>query len=395
LATDPAAPGTVPDVSESRYIPRGLARTGQATVFIAVLTSFWSDMARIPIPALTAAATLVAGCAEPNPPLPPPQEVLVVANSTAPSLSVASISPTGPEGTVSLSGTAVGSIAAFGPILLAALPLDDAVDVVALEGLQVRATVGLPAGSGATGAAVLNDSVAYVANPNLNTITRIDLVTGDTASLAVGTYPQGLIGTRGSLFVINGNVMSCAQPGGLCPVGPSWLTVVDPETNDLDSGVDSIPMLGPGNARYAAVGADGLLYVMNRGIDSESQLSIIDPVGRREVASFGGFGTNPGQLGADHGERIIISSTTDGVMEFNTRARTVDRGAGSGVAVQDNSGLAVDGSFRTYAVQSGGCAGSAGQAVVLDSTLVPVGSVPLGTCAADALVTLLRPGGTP
>ena len=352
-------------------------------------------MARIPILALTAGAALMAGCAEPNPQLPPPEEVLVVANSTTPSLSVAAISPTGPEGIVPLSGTSVSSIAAFGPILVASFPLDDAADVVALDGLQLRMTVALPAGSGATGTAVLNDTVAYVANPNLNTITRIDLVTGDTASLAVGTYPQGLIGTRGSLFVINGNVMLCAQPGGLCSLGPSWLTVVDPETNDLATGIDSIPMVGPGNARYAAVGTDGLLYVMNRGVDTESRLFIVDPVERREVASFGGFGTNTGQIASDLGERILISSPTDGVMAFNTRTRTVDRGTGNGVAVPDNSGLAADGSFRAYAVQSGGCGGTAGQAVVLDSALAPIGSVPVGMCATEALVTLIRPGGSP
>ena len=352
-------------------------------------------MARIPISALTAGAALMAGCAEPNPQLPPPEEVLVVANSTAPSLSVVPISPTGPEGTVPLSGTTVSSIASFGPILLASLPADDAADVVTLKGLLVRLTVGLPAGSGATGTAVLNDSVAYVANPNLNTITRIDLRTGDTASLAVGTYPQGLIGARGSLFVINGNVTVCGQPGGLCPVGQSWLTVVDPETNDLATGTDSIAMLGPGNARYAVLGADGLLYVMNRGIDTESRLSIIDPVERREVASFGGFGSNTGQMAADRGERILISSLTDGVMEFNARTRTVVRGPGNGVAVPDNSGLAADGAFKVYAVESGGCGGTAGQAVVLDSALAPIGSLPLGMCPADALVTLLRPGGTP
>lgn len=352
-------------------------------------------MARIPISGLAAGMALMAGCAEPNPSLPPPEEVLVVANSTAASLSVVPISPTGPEGTVRLSGTAVGSIAAFGPILLASLPADDAADVVALEGLQVRLTVGLPAGSGATGTAVLSDTVAYVANPNLNTITRIDLLTGDTASLAVGVYPQGLIGTRGRLFVVNGNVGSCGQPGGLCSLGPSWLTVVDPETNELATGIDSIPMPGPGNARYVTVGTDGLLYVMNRGVATESRLSIVDPVGRREVASFGGFGNDPGQIVADRGERILISSLTEGVMVFNTRTRTVTRGAGNGVAIPDNSGLAEDGAFRTYAVQSGGCAGTVGRVVVLDTALAPIGSIPVGMCAAEALVTLLRPGGSP
>ncbi len=95
-------------------------------------------MARITISALTAGAALMMGCAEPNPQLPPPEQVLVVANSTVPSLSVAAISPTGPEGVVPLSGTSVSSIAAFGPILVASFPADDAADVVALVGMACR-----------------------------------------------------------------------------------------------------------------------------------------------------------------------------------------------------------------------------------------------------------------
>ena len=310
-------------------------------------------MAKPPIATLVVGAALAAGCAEPNPFPPPPDEVLLVANTTAATLSAVPVSATGPGTTIQLTGSSVNGLDALGPIVIASLPGDDAADLLNLIVMSVVMTMDLPAGSGATGVAVVNDTVGYVANPNLNSITQIDLVTGDTASLMVGVYPQGLISTRGSLFVLNGNVTPCGQPGGLCSLGSSWLTVVDPLTNTLASGTDSIPLVGPGNARYAAIGSDGLLYVMNRGTTTDSRLSIVDPVGRQEIASFGGFGRGPGQLAGDRGERILISSPSEGVMVFNTRTRSVDRGAGNGVAIPENSGIAVDGSLRTYAIQSG------------------------------------------
>jgi hypothetical protein len=351
-------------------------------------------MANRPRPALVAVIMLAAACAEPNPFPPPPVEALLVANTTAATVSVIPIEGSGGV-SVALSGVVLNDFDALGSLVLASLPNEDAADLLNLNVMAVVMTIALPAGSGATGTVVLSDTVGYVANPNLNSVTRIDLTAGDTASIAVGVYPQGLIAARGRLFVLNGNVAPCGQPGGLCSLGPSWVTVIDPATNALADGTDSIPLLGPGNARYATLGRDGLLYVMVRGTGADSRLSIVDPVGRQEIASFGGFGASPGQMAADPGERILISSETEGVMVFNTRTRTVERGSGNGVAVPDNSGIAVDAEFRSYAIQSGGCAGDDGQAAVLDSTLALVRSIPLGTCAREAQVTLLPAGAIP
>lgn len=338
---------------------------------------------------------MVVACAEPNPQLPPPDEVLVVANRTEATLSTVSLNAATPPGRITLSGSEANGFAVLGSAAVVPLPLEDAADLVVFGGPGVVRTVGLPAGSGATGATVVDDSTAYVANPNLNSITRIDLTTGDTASLDVGAYPQGLVSTRGRVFVLNGNVAPCSGPGGLCALGPSWLTVVDPATNTLAGGTDSIPLPGPGNARYAAIGSDGLLYVMSRGTGTDSRLSVVDPVGRRELANFGGFGASPGQMASDRGERILISSLSEGLMAFNIRTRSVERGAGTGVAIPDNSGVAVDGSFRVYAIRSGGCSGAVGQVVVLDSSLAPVRTIGLGRCAEEAAVTLLLPEAQP
>src|SRR5437667_10543123 len=78
----------------------------------------------------------------------------------------------------------------------------------------------LPTGSGATGVAIQDDSIAWVANPNLNTVTRVNYFNGDTTSIAVGVYPQAvaIVGTR--VFVVTGNLL------GATPAGPGRLTVV-------------------------------------------------------------------------------------------------------------------------------------------------------------------------
>lgn len=132
---------------------------------------------------------------------------------------------------------------------------------------------------------------------------------------------------------------------------------MDPATNAVADGVDSIPLTGEGNAGFATVGGDGLLYVMNSGSFSsgEGRLSIVDPVGRTELASFAGFGTGPGNVASDGEAKIYVSSYAEGLMEFDTDSNKVVRGAGNGVAIPLNAAVAVDSKHRIYAIDSGPC----------------------------------------
>ena len=54
------------------------------------------------------------------------------------------------------------------------LGLDNAVAVVDLVDAKVVQTIPLPDNSGATGSAIVDDSIAFVANPNLNTVSRVN-----------------------------------------------------------------------------------------------------------------------------------------------------------------------------------------------------------------------------
>jgi len=339
------------------------------------------------VPAL--AASYLAACAATEPFPPEPTEVLLVVNGTARTLSVI---PTGSPGTavtvpLGSATTVPAGIAAREGIAIVPLGADDAVAVVDLATGAVLDSYDLPAGSGATGAAIIDDSIAYVANPALNSVTRLNYLTGDTASVAVGVRPQALVFTRGRLFVVNGNL-----DGSDDPLGASWITVIDPVTNAKATGIDSIPLPGPGNARSATVGSDGQLYLMSAGDSGtgEGRLSIVNPVSREEIANFGGFGNAPGAI-ATYGDQLFASSWSEGTMEFDTRLRELVRGAGEGLAVATNSSIAASLSGKLYAISAGPCTGGTGGIahILRASDLAETGTIPLGECATGALLTTI------
>ena len=169
-----------------------------------------------------AAALVWAACADTNAPLPEPQEVLLAVNSTANTLSIVPVDAPASAVAVPLGGTTptpVG-VAARGNVAIVPLGLDNAVAVVDLRAATVVRRVPLPDNSGATGAAVVDDSIAYVGNPGINTVSRVNYLTGATSEVPVGVYPQGLVFTRGKVFVLNGNLVNFS------PAGPGTVTVI-------------------------------------------------------------------------------------------------------------------------------------------------------------------------
>jgi len=351
-------------------------------------------MIRLRSLATTTAVGLALGCADTNAPLPDPTEVLLVVNSTANTLSIVPVENTGQVVSVPLGGTTPSpvGVSARKAIAIVPLGLDNAVAVVDLRTASVLRTVPLPEHSGATGSTILDDSIAYVGNPNLGSVSRINYLTGATSEVPTGVYPQGLIFTRGKVFVIDGN-LDKTDPN-LPPAGPSWITVVDPKTNARAAGADSIPLTGPGNAGFATVASDGLLYVMNTGsyFSGEGRLSVVDPLAGTELASHAGLGTGPGNLAFDGGSHLFISSFSEGVMEFDLDSNKVVRGAGHGIPVPGNSAVAADSKGRLYAIESGPCSGGQpGKAHVFDATLTEVRTITLGECPSGATVVQIPP----
>ncbi len=340
------------------------------------------------LPWRVAVLLLSAACADTNAPAPEPTEALLVVNSTGNTLSIVPVDNPAASVQVPLGGTTptpVG-VSAFGRTAIVPLGLDNAVAVVDLIEAKVTRRVPLPDNSGATGSAIVDDSIAFVANPNLNSVSRINYQEGTTVEKDVGIYPEGIVFARGRIFVLNGNLDETFSPAG-----PSSITVLDPTSLIR---LDSIPLTGAGNAGFGVPGGDGLLYVMNTGsfFSGEGRLSVVDPVGLTELASFAGFGTGPGGLATDGVSRLYVSSFTEGLMEFDTEANQLLRGAGNGVSIQGNSGVAVDSKGRVYAIESGPCqGGNPGFAHVLDTALVSKNTITLGECPSGAVTVQIPP----
>jgi hypothetical protein len=339
--------------------------------------------------ALAAAGSLA--CAETAAPPPAPEEIVVVLNTASATLSLVPVAAPTQVSTIPLGAPDVEPVSVTTRGGTAVVPLRgrDAIAVVDLRGGQLANTIAVAPGSGVAGAALIGDSVAYVSNASLNTLTRVDLSTGDTASVPVGTTPQQVTFTRGRVLVMNANLDSLGKPAG-----ESWISVVDPGSGLAGILVDSIPLIGPGNAQFSTVAGDGLLYVVQNGDPSidEGRLSVVDPVGRRELASFGGFGFGPGDLTADGGDRLLISSRTEGLMEFDTADRAIVRGEGNGIPIPGNTGVALDSQGRIYALE-GGCSDN-GVVHVLRPDFTEIRSVPVGQCAVQALLARVPPAGT-
>jgi len=279
------------------------------------------------------------------------------------------------------------SVAVSGSLL--AVPGGDSASLAVFDfssgGSPVISRYSLPTGSGATGAAFDGDSVVWVANPDRNSVTRVRLQTGDTATFTVGMYPQAVAFANDFVFVVNGNLV------GGSPAGPSWISV------RLRSGarppVDSIPLTGL-NARFVTTGADGLLYVVDAGRvgKADGRLSIVDPTTLVEQAVLNGLGESPGPAIYHPSGRLLIASRSNGILEVNTSTRMLTRGPGGGIQITGTvlAALTLDQSGRVYAFDQKDCA-QPGAVHVLsappeyeDLTQVSVGVCP--SAAATMLV---------
>jgi len=342
---------------------------------------------RVPV-ALT--LLLGTGCAATNPATPPPEETLVVLNTVDGTLTILPITRASPAFSVVLgtdSGAAT-SLALLGSTALVTVQTTREVLVVDLSGRRVLRRITLE--HVPDGASLVSDSVAYVSSPAANVVTRISLQSGDTASTAAGQTPVAFAVARGRVFVLNANLAAACDTAIPCLLGPSWLTVIDPDRNII---TDSIGMPGPGNGNAIVVGGDGLLYALASGSAEEpGRIVIVDPVSRMEVGSFGGFGLLPRAIASDGRERLYVVSPTEGLMEFNTRTRRVVRGAGSGIPLQDPRSVTVDGGGLVYVIESGGCVYPvAGRIRVFRPELTEARVVPAGICAGPSGLVKLPP----
>ncbi len=261
---------------------------------------------------------------------------------------------------------------------LAAVPLGfvPAVAVVDLrEGVVLR-TVALPPGSGATGAAFLNDSIVLAANPSLNSVTLVNVLAGTSGEdIAVGRFPQAVVVEGGRAYVLNAELDEFYSPDGAATV-----SVIDIESLTVTSTIE----LSGENAAAAAVGSDGLLYIVNSGSrgGANGSLSVVSLTSLSEAGHHAGFGEFPGSLALGPTSRAFVGSFSYGVAVWDTSLDAFTRGPAEALApggVASTSGLGFDGEGSLYTLtpdcQNPSTANRHDAAYEVDVT-IPVGICP-------------------
>ncbi len=259
------------------------------------------------------AALFVSGCTDASPTSGDPPgttEILgVVVNSVEVTLTLFEVEePEEGTRTVELGvpeGTPVG-LSVQGHTALVPMGVVPTATVVDLEGGAVLRTIPLPEGSGATGSIFLTDSTALVANPERNTVSPVNVHSGEAGlEIEVGGYPSAFARVGELVVVVNGELED------FVPAGPGTLTVLDRTTLAI---VGEIQLSGE-NPGAAALGRDGRLYVLNAGRfgQGSGSLSVVDLDLMEEVAHHEGFGDLPGGLAVGSDGRIHVSSWSFGV----------------------------------------------------------------------------------
>ncbi|HEX9937975.1 MAG TPA: hypothetical protein VGB15_12665 [Longimicrobium sp.] len=308
-------------------------------------------LARLAALALLPAA-LAACTDDPGLPANTSMRMEVIVNSTSNSLTLVSADSTAPTPrTVSLGaqGTPVGA-AARGPWAVVPMGTYPFASVVDLRTATVARTVPLPANSGATGAAFLNDSIALVGNPARNSVSPVNVRTGTVgAEIAVGTYPQAMAEGFNSVFVLNANLVN------FTPQGPGSVTVIGP-TGQV---AGTIPLSGINPTDAVVVGTS--LVVINAGEfgKANGSLSIVNLNTGREDVHATGFGEFPGSVDVGPDGMVYVGVYGTGILVWNPNAGQFLRGLNNPILPGGSapvSALAFDYAGRLHTLNPGNCA---------------------------------------
>ena len=333
---------------------------------------------------LALAPAALAACDNPATPSPRSTRLEVVVNSVDNSLTLIPVDSAAPAvRTVGLGSVAASPVTVAARKRFAVVPegIYPFATVVNLQTATVASTVALPANSGATGAAFLNDSIAIVGNSNRNTVTPVNVVRGTAgAEVAVGVFPQAVVeGTDGRVFVLNGNLVNFS------PAGPGSVTVIDAAGH----AAGTVQLTGINPAAGVVLG--GKLYVINSGTfgGNNSSLSVVNLSTLTEERLVGGFGEFPGAIAAGPDGNVYVGVYGSGIVVWNPGTLSFVRSIGNPVVpggAPPVSALGFDYAGRLHTTNPGDCA-SAGKAyrlaaLTLDRT-VSTGVCPFAIAFAD------------
>lgn len=258
------------------------------------------------------------------------REIGVVVNSTGRAVTMFQLGK--PSTTVSIP---LGSSSAITPVGLslrgrkAAVPLGNAASValVNLETATVQRFFIFPSGN-ATGSAWANDTTVFVANSDTDKIGRFYLNQTNAEITTIATVaptPTAVAVTGGRVLVVSGNLANFA------PIGPGVVTAINPSTMAVLGTVQS----GGLNPTDAAVGPDGLLYVLNTGdYVGQSSVGIVNPATMTLVTTIPNVGVGAGAISIDEDGLAYISGFFSATVVWNSKTRTFVRAADNPVCAK-------------------------------------------------------------
>lgn len=217
---------------------------------------------------------------------------------------------------------------------LAAVPLGNAaaVALINLETATIQRTFTFPSGN-TTGSVFTDDTTIFAANAKLGTVARMTVGQASdavTSPVTVAPQPTALALAGGRVLVTSSNLDANFQP-----IGNGIVTAIDPKTMQ----VLGTATMGGTNSSDAAVGPDGLLYVVNTGdFSAPGSLTIVNPATMQVVATIPNMGAGPGAISIDTNGLAYISGFFSGTLVWDTKTRAFVRGLDNAVCAKLPSG---------------------------------------------------------
>lgn len=235
---------------------------------------------------------------------------------------------------------ALGTSSAVTPVGLsiqarrAAVPLGDAASVALLDLVhQSVVRFYLFASGNTTGSVFSDDTTLFVANTTTGVVGRVTVgQPSDSVNDTVDVAPQptALSFAGGRVLVTSTNLDE-----NFNPIGNGIVTAIDPKT----MAVLGTATTGGTNSSDAAIGPDGLLYVVNTGdFVEDGSLTIVNPATMQVVTTVSGMGVGPGAISIDSAGLAYISGFFSGTLVWDTKTRTFVRGTDNPVCAKLGDG---------------------------------------------------------
>jgi hypothetical protein len=276
-------------------------------------------------------------------------EIGLVVNSTGKAVTLFQLGSPGTQNTIPL-----GTSSTITPTGLsvrghrAAIPLGNAASValIDLDVLVVQRYFTFPSGN-TTGSAFVDDTTIVAADTDLGTVGRMTVGQSSnaiTTTIPVAPSPTAVSVGGGRVLVTSANL-----DANFAPRGNGIVTAIDPKTMQ----VLGTATMGGTNSNDAAIGPDGLLYVVNTGdFVAPGSLTIVNPATMQVIATISNMGVGPGAISIDASGLAYISTFVSGTLVWSTKTRTFIRGADNPVCAKLANG-SCRGAFAATANQAG------------------------------------------